>query len=317
MRKDYQHLCRKERSVIYHMMQEGKTQIEIAKALGRSQGTISKELKRNSDTNGYKIREAQRKAAKRKRSKARRSYVIKGALKSEIEERLRKKQGPQQISGGLARRGVKVSHETIYRYIAKDKLCGGDLYKHLMINSKRTYMRRSKDKGRGGIKDRVGIEERPKIVEERKRYGDWEADLIEGSKGSGYLLSLYERKSRLGKLVRLESKESVETADGIIEALRGYLVKTITYDNGLEFARHKEVSMILEARSYFCNPYHSWEKGGVENFNRLVRKYYPKGSSFEHISEEELQRIEDEINDCPRKILNYKTPTELEPKIVA
>ena len=317
MREHYQHLCQKERSVIYHMMQEGKTQTEIANCLGGSQGTISKELKRNGNEKGYQIRGAQRLAAKRKRRKRRRSRLIKGELQREIEERLKKKQGPQQISGGLARCGVKVSHETIYRHIAKDKLCGGELYKHLMINSKRAYMRRSKNKKQGQIKGRVGIEQRPKIVEERKRYGDWEADLIEGSKGSGYLLSLYERKSRLGKLVKLKTKESSETAHGIMEALRGYRVTTITYDNGLEFAKHKEVSMRLEARSYFCNPYHSWEKGGVENFNRLVRKYYPKGSSFEDISEEELQRIEDEINDCPRKILNYKTPTELESKIAA
>ena len=142
-------------------------------------------------------------------------------------------------------------------------------------------------------------------------------DLIEGSKGSGFLLSLYERKSRLGKLVHLPSKGAVGTTQAIIAILTSYKVKTLTYDNGLEFSRHAEVSQQLDAQGYFCAPYHSWEKGGVENFNGLVRQYFPKGCSFAHITAQELQRVEEEINQRPRKTLGYYSPSSLEHKLAA
>ena len=147
------------------------------------------------------------------------------------------------------------------------------------------------------------------------RYGDWEVDLIEGKKGSGYLVSLYERKSLLGKLQYIPTKGARETGNAMIQLLKDYKVHTITYDNGLEFADHQRVCSILEAEGYFCNPYHSWEKGGVENFNGLVRQYFPKGSDFGEISSSTLRRVEDEINQRPRKTHNYKSPSELEPKI--
>ena len=169
----------------------------------------------------------------------------------------------------------------------------------------------------GKIIGRVGFDQRPKIVEQRKRFGDWEVDLIKGIKGSGFLLSLYERKSRLGKLVYLSARGAEGTAQAIIKALKGYKVKTLTYDNGLEFAKHVEVSKELKARGYFCAPYHSWEKGGVETFNGLVRQYFPKGADFRLIRRYELQRVEHEINQRPRKTLSYKSPTELETKIAA
>ena len=130
-------------------------------------------------------------------------------------------------------------------------------------------------------------------------------------------MSLYERKSRLGKLVYLPTKGAEGTAQAIIEALKGYKVKTLTYDNGLEFARHAEVSKELKAKGYFCAPYHSSEKGGVENFNGLVRQYFPKGSDFREISSSTHRRVEDEINQRPRKTLNYKSPSELETKLAA
>ena len=130
-------------------------------------------------------------------------------------------------------------------------------------------------------------------------------------------MRLYERKSRLGKLVYLPTKGAEGTALAIIKALKGYKVKTLTYDNGLEFAKHAEVSKELKARAYFCAPYHSWEKGGVENFNGLVRQYFPKGSDFGEISSSTLRRVEDEINQRPRKTLSYKSLSELETKLAA
>ena len=155
------------------------------------------------------------------------------------------------------------------------------------------------------------------MVDNRARYGDWEADLIEGAKGSGYLLSLYERKSRFGKLMKLQTKSSKETTGGLIRQLKSYKVKTITYDNGLEFSGHSKVTRALGAQGYFCKPYHSWEKGGVENYNGLVRQYLPKGTSFADLTAERLKEIEEEINFRPRKILDIKSPSELENKLAA
>ncbi|MDB4388368.1 IS30 family transposase, partial [Akkermansiaceae bacterium] len=124
---------------------------------------------------------------------------------------------------------------------------------------------------------------------------------VEG--GSGFLLSLYERKSRIGKLYKLSGKQSEDVAVGIVITLRDFDVKTITYDNGLEFAKHGFVNDLLGSESYFCKPYSSWEKGGVENYNGLVRQYFPKGSDFSGITQEQLQEVEDEINNRPRNIL--------------
>ena len=317
MREHYQHLCEKDREVIYRMNKAGKSQTEIASILGRSQGTISKELKRNKSNRGYRPKHAQNTATKRKKSKVSRKRIIVGELKDLIEQRLRLRHSPMQVSGWLGTQGVQVSHETIYSYIIENKRLGGDLYKHLRTNSKRRYRKRVKEARVGKIKDRVGIEKRPKVVDKKLRYGDWEVDLIEGSKGSGFLLSVYERKSHLGKLYKLESKSSEETACAIMKVLKGYKVKSLTYDNGLEFSQHLKISKSLNTKGYFCKPYHSWEKGGVENFNGLVRQYYPKGSSFRSITPEHLQQTEDEINQRPRETLKFKSPAEIEHKIAA
>lgn len=317
MQNQNRHLREEERGVIYRMNKAGKTQPEIAQAIGFSQGTVSKELKRNKGKRGYRPKQAHQKATKRKKGKDSRERVIQGEIKGIVEKRLKRKHSPEQISGRLKIHGIHVSHETIYKHIVEDKADGGTLYKQLRINGKRRYRRRAKAGRVSKIIGRVGLEHRPKAVELRSRYGDWEVDLIEGIKGSGFLLSLYERKSRLGKLVYLPTKGAKGTAQAIIRALKNYKVKTLTYDNGLEFARHAEVSKELKVRGYFCAPYHSWEKGGVENFNGLVRQYFPKGSDFRLISGLELRRVEQEINQRPRKTLSYKSPSELETKLAA
>jgi IS30 family transposase len=306
-KKNHRHLCREDREVIYRMNQEGKIQQEIARVIGFSQSTVSKELSRNRGQRGYRPKQADAKAAERKGNKQARSKTIVGNIKDAIEDRLAIKQTPKLISGALALEGKKVSHEAIYQFIAADKAAGGDLHLALPINGKRRYRKRCKIT-RTKIQDRVGIEERPAIVEARLRYGDWEADLIEGSRGSGFLLSLYERKSRFGILHLLETKTAEETSNSIIECLDGLKVKTITYDNGLEFAYHKAVTAALGGKGYFCNPYHSWEKGGVENYNRLVRMFYPKGTNFSRLTPQNIRLTQDLINNRPREVLGFRTP---------
>jgi IS30 family transposase len=234
-----------------------------------------------------------------------------GMIKDEVEARLRIKHSPDQISKSLVLRDLYVSHETIYQHIANDRKAGGDLSLNLRINGRRRYRRRSKI-GRGEkIPNRVDIEKRPAVVSRRKRYGDWEADLIQGGAGSGFLLSVYERKSRIGRLHRLPDKSSAETMKAIVTVLYGLKVSSITYDNGLEFARHELVNELLECESYFCKPYRSWEKGGVENYNGLVRQYFPKGHDFTTITPERLQEVENEINNRPRNVLAYQSPNDL------
>ena len=315
-KRKYRRLREEDRHIIYRMSKAVSSQTQIANALGVSQATVSKELARNRGQKGYRPKQANAKARQRQKTKRKRSPVIEGTLEQEVRRRLEIKHSPEQISLALKAEGERVSHQSIYAYIQEDKRQGGQLYKHLRINGKRRYRRRCKAQ-RSKIPNRRGIEERPKSVDSRLRYGDWEVDLIEGSKGSGFILSLYERKSRLGRLCKLHSKGSQETAQAIIRELVGYKVRTLTYDNGLEFAGHESVTQSLGAKGYFCQPYHSWEKGGVENFNGLVRQYLPKGSSFRELTTQELKDIQDQINQRPRKILKAKSPSQLEYKLAA
>ena len=232
-------------------------------------------------------------------------------IRDEVEARLRIKHSPDQISKSLALRDLKVSHETIYQHIAADRKADGDLSTNLRINGKHRYRRRNKIGRVGKIPNRVDIIERPMVISERKRYGAWEADFIQGGDGSGFLLSVYERKSRIGKLYLLPDKRSSETMKAIVTVLYGYKVSSITYDNGLEFAMHELVNELLECESDFCKPYRSWEEGGVENYNGLVRQYFPKGHDFATITPERLQEVEDEINNRPRNVLLYQCPNDL------
>ena len=311
MSNKYHRLCAESRKVIANMKQAGKTQSEIAQAIGFSQSAISKELSRNHGERGYRPAQAERLAKERTSQKRTRPKVMVGIIKDEVEARLRIKHSPDQISKSLALIDLKVSHETIYQYIAADRKAGGDLSLNLRINGRRRYRRRSKI-GRGErIPNRVDIEERPAVISGRKRYGDWEADLIQGGAGSGFLLSVYERKSRIGRLHLLPDKSSAETLKGIVTVLYGLKVDSITYDNGLEFAKHELVNELLECESYFCKPYRSWEKGGVENYNGLVRQYFPKGHDFATITPERLLEVEEEINNRPRNILAYQSPNDL------
>jgi IS30 family transposase len=307
----YHRLCAEDRKVIANMKQAGKKQIEIAQAIGFSQSVISKELSRNHGERGYRPAQAERLAKERKSWKRTRPKVMVGIIKEEVDARLRIKHSPDQISKSLALSGLKVSHETIYQYLASDRKAGGDLSLNLRINGKRRYRRRSKIGRQEKIPNRVDIEERPMMISGRNRYGDWEADLIQGAAGSGFLLSIYERKSRVGKLYLLPNKSSGETMKGIVTVLNGLKVYSITYDNGLEFAMHELVNELLECDSYFCKPYRSWEKGGVENYNGLVRQYFPKGHDFGTITPERLQKVEEEINQRPRNILAYQSPNDL------
>ena len=315
--RSYRRLREEDRHIIYRMRKAGNIQSEIAHALGFSQSAISKELSRNCGKRGYRPKQANERALERQRSKRARERVISAEVEAEVCSRLKRKHSPEQISGALRlEQGTGPSQTSIYNYVEADKRAGGDLHLNLRINGKRRYRHRNKA-NRHKLSGRVDIGERPIVVERRLRYGDWEVDLIAGCRGGGYLLSLYERKSRTGILVKLLSKDAEDTAVAIIAALKGLRVHTITYDNGLEFAGHQKVSEALGASGYFCQPYHSWEKGGVENYNGLVRQYFPKGTNFLNVSEASLADIETELNERPRKCLGFQSPSNLKHKLAA
>ena len=291
------------------MLRQGNSHSEIADALGFHVSTISREIHRNSGQRGYRPKQAGAFAAERKARQRKRPKIV-GSLAVEVEARLRMLHSPEQISGSLRRENSEtISHETIYRYIARDKKAGGDLYVCLRINSRRR--RRPRVKGtRSQIVGRVDISQRPASVETRRFYGDWEVDLVEGTKGTGFILSLIERKSRYSLFEKLEDKKASTVATAIVRRLRGYKVRSLTYDNGLEFSDHLEVTRELGAKGYFCTPYHSWEKGLVENHNGLLRQYYPKGESFAEVNQSALNWVEEEINERPRKALEFASPAD-------
>ena len=232
-----------------------------------------------------------------------------------IEEKLTQEQwSPDQISGRLAKDGIAfISHERIYQHIWKDKKNGGKLHLHLRHSGKKYNKRKNNNSGRGLIPNRVDIDQRPAIVAEKSRIGDWEADTIIGANHKGVVMSHVERKSKYTKLAKLPNK----SADSVARACARVLlpladrIETITYDNGKEFASHAEIVASLGAQSYFAKPYHSWERGLNEHTNGLFRQYFPKGTDFAILSDADVQRVEDELNSRPRKILGYQTPREV------
>ncbi len=309
------HLSETERKAIASMLKAKSSQSEIARNLGYHRSTISREIKRNiSLRGGYRYKQAHKLSVVRKQTKVIKKAKITGELEQKILYYLMLKYSPMQISYELKSQGISLSHESIYRYLIKDKKQGGNLYKHLRINGKRRYRRRVKAQ-RSKIPNRIDIELRPEAINQRKELGHWEVDLV--SYKDGYLVTSYERTSRLARAAKISSKQALEVSTAIIRMMSGYKVQSLTYDNGLEFAGHEQVNQELGSVSYFCKPYASWEKGGVENFNGLIRQYLPKKSKLEHISADYLEEIVTEINSRPRKVLNWKNPLSFKLELTA
>ena len=234
------------------------------------------------------------------------------SLLSRIDSLLLEEWSPDQIAGRLKLEGIAISPESIYQHVRKDKRAGGTLYKHLRHKGKKYSQRVSgKSAGRGCIPNRVDIDERPKVVEEKSRIGDWEGDTIIGAHHQGVLVSYVDRHSKLTLLKRIDRKTSDLVTQATIEKLQGLSVHTVTYDNGKEFSDHTRISQALDAPCSFAKPYHSWERGLNEHTNGLVRQYLPKGTNLKQVSDDTIQWITEKLNHRPRKILGYKTPMEV------
>jgi IS30 family transposase len=309
------HLTVEQRYKIETLLKEGFTQNEIANRIGRNKSVISRELKRNCDQRSgkYFAELAEKKCSNRHKIKQK-NIRFTSEIKEFVENLLQEDYSPEQIVGYCRLNAQKcVSHETIYLHIWKDKKAGGNLYKHLRTKGKR-YRKRgaSKDK-RGQIPDRIGIENRPKIVEEKVRIGDIEIDLVIGKNHKKALLTALDRASGKGKIALLDTKSAQEVEEKSVKILEELLpfLKTITSDNGKEFSMHKEITAKLGVDYFFARPYHSWERGANENFNGLIRQYFPKNYDFNLITESHIKYVENKLNNRPRKRFGFLTPNQV------
>ena len=214
---------------------------------------------------------------------------------------------PEQISGHAA-----ISPETVYQRVYADKQAGGLLWKNLRCQKKRKKRYGKMDR-RGNIPNRQFIEDRPAIVDERKRIGDWEADTVIGKNHKQAIVSIVERKTGFALIRKVERKTAQAVSQAMIELLKPYRsqVHTITSDNGKEFASHEEIGKKLKADFYFAHPFASWERGTNENTNGLIRQYFPKNRDFTTITQKEIDTAMDRLNNRPRKRLGFQTPSQV------
>lgn len=310
--RHYTQLTQEQRYQIHAFMKAGFTQKAIAEEIGAHPSTISREFKRNRGQRGYRPAQAHKTAMTRRLSKA--QPCIDPSTWLLVEALIRQDWSPEQISGRLScERGISISHEWIYLHIYQDKQQGGDLHKHLRCQKKRRKRYGHGKDLRGRFPHRTGIEQRPAIVDQKTRIGDWEGDTIIGKGHRGVVATLVERKSQFTVLAKSKTKQAPRVRQNIERKLAPYRdrVHTITYDNGLEFAEHQIMAQTLKADIYFARPYASWDRGLNENTNGLIRQYLPKSRPLNNVTKKELERIMEKLNHRPRKSLGFKTPYEL------
>lgn len=304
----YKHLTQEQRYQIYALLKTAHSQSKMAEVLGVHRSTIYRELKRNKGKRGYRPQQAHRMAVSRQKKAQPR---IEKSVWELVDEKLRQEFSPEQISGQLRKTGLAISHEWIYQHVYADKRAGGDLWKHLRCQKKRRKRLNGRDR-RGIIPDRVSIDLRPEKVEERNRLGDWEGDTIVGARHKGAVLTLVDRKSGYTLLGRLTKREASQVEEQAVRLLQSVPhVKTITVDNGKEFAKHIIIAEQTKADVYFAHPYASWERGTNENTNGLIRQYLPKKRRLDDVEQSELDFIMHRLNHRPRKRLDFLTPHEV------
>ena len=310
----YKHFSLEERYYIEIELRKGTSVNAIAKALNRPQGTVSKEINRNRGRRGYRHKQAHRLAQQRHLAKVK-AHKLNKDVCTKIERWIQEEQwSPEQIAGRLKMQyGISIHHETIYRYIYDDKEKGGTLHTYLRHYGK-SYRKRNPKLGKHiGIPERVDIDERPDIVNNRERLGDWEADTMIGKHHKGALVTLDERVSKLRLSFPLAHRKSKAVKEAIVMLLSPFQnwVQTITFDNGREFVEHMKAATALKCKTYFAKPYHSWERGQNENANGLLRQYFPKSMKLHDVAVAKVVEAIDKLNSRPRKCLGWKTPYEV------
>jgi len=307
---------------------------QIARSLKRNHGVISREIERNSKPNGeYSSVYAQICADKRRvrRGNVKRKLDKNDVLKDYVVNELKQGFAPDVIAGRLklisspALQGETISHEAIYQWLYEGEGNEYGYWQNLPNRRRKRKKHGSRNRYKGNmIKDRVSIHERGEGIDDRIELGHWETDSVIYNGSGGEILSVQtERKARFLQMHRLPSKSAKDTLDALQETISSVpqdLIKTITFDNGSEGARHYILKQDYNIDTYFCDTYSSWQKGTVENMNGLIRRHLPRGTDLRRITDHQIYEIQTKLNNTPRKILNYRTPTEvmfnLPPKVV-
>ena len=313
--KTYKQLNYEQRYAIETMLKSKQSKYKIATAIGISESTLYRELKRNSKKPGsYRSGYAQMLSDERNKEGHYKKRLDDTMIRI-IKDKLTTQQwSPEQIKGNCDLQGIDmVSHERIYQYIWEDKRKGGFLFSHLRNSGKRYKKRYGAKDNRGHIPNKVSIEQRPAIVNNKERVGDWEVDLVIGKNHKGAIFTAVERKTSFLVIGKTEGKKACSVKKKIINGLAPYMqiVHTITNDNGKEFAQHQKIAEKLNCDVYFAHPYASWERGLNEYTNKLIRQYLPKSIEIERVDQRELVQIANKINNRPRKKLGFQTPIKL------
>jgi len=294
------------------MIDAGYIQKDIAKKLGVSESTVSREIRRNyCKEHGFYNSMFANMQYRSRRKKCHPDKKIKHSLQDFVEDKIKRRWSPEQISGYAKLHDLfHVSHETIYHHIYDDRQCGGDLYGYLRRRGRKYKSKLSRFKYQNS---KPSIHSRPDIVNDRIRIGDWELDTIVSSNYAGPVITtITDRVSKILITRKVPGKSSTDINKPIVKALKpiNKYILTLTSDNGTEFSGYKYIAQSLDTNYYFADPYCSWQRGTNENTNGLLRQYIPKKNSFDTITEQELSTIENEINNRPRKTLGYLTPLE-------
>ena len=317
----YHHLTESERKVIFYLNMVGMSKARIGQRLVRTTSTITREIQRNLNVRRQYLPDYAELMATRRRSRsATRPKTGNQALMKHVASRLRRKWSPDQIAGRLkikppkALAGYSISHATIYRWIWSDNERAEHFKQYLRVANKKRRKPYGKPSKRGQIPNRVSIDERPSVVDDRNRLGDWEGDTVVGKGRSGHVLTNVERASRYTVTRRLDRALADSVDEALYSAMRRMdpdKRRTQTFDNGREFARHESIARRLGFDVYFAHPYSSWERGTNENTNGLLRQYLPKSRDFSTLTDHELASYTWQLNNRPRKCLNYRTPAEV------
>jgi len=319
-----------ERQKLEWLLRTSQSLRQIANLMRRTHSALSKEITKNADGNRKKYRAdiAQSKSETRKHKQRRGKLDKYPKLKEYVEDKLLEDWSPEQIAGRLQVApppeiiGLNISHESIYYYVYEKADRYKKLYKHLRTNRKKRKRVGCRKSKKTTIPSRISIHERPEVINEKIRYGDWESDTVEfqRKKNNPYLSVQYERKSQLVRIHKVPNKTAEETKNALLqtaESVPRELFKTITFDNGSEGAKHLELKdYVLDIETYFCDPFSSWQKGGVENMNKLIRQYLPRNINMLEISDRQILLIQERLNSRPRKGLNYLTPNEVINQVV-
>jgi IS30 family transposase len=307
----YSHLTQAERYQISSLLKANCSRTEIANILNRHKCTIGREIKRNTGKRGYRPKQADSLAIDRKSNNG---HKITDFCWAYVSHLIKKKYSPEQVSCRLKLDGWdKVpSIERIYQFIYTAAREGGTaLREHLRCQKQRRKRYGSGQNRRGKIVNRIDIDKRPELANMRARLGDFEGDTVVGNKHKGVLVTLVDRKSLELKMKPLPRKLATEVSNACIDKLKNELTHTLTLDNGLEFAKHEDITRAIGIEVYFAKPYCSWERGTNENTNGLIRQFFPKSMRLDQLTDEKVQVVEDNLNNRPRKKLGFLTPLEV------